>query len=683
MLKPDEIRLKHRDLNWLSFNERVLQEAQDPSNPLYERLKFLAIFSTNLDEYFRVRVSQLRQIKRVEKSLRKKLALKPSRKVKEILQRVREQQARFGNIYYEEILPELEQNGIHIIGEEQLTTKQKAFCEEHYKKITSFVHPALYDLEKDQELFLKNNELYFLVTFTDESKFGIINIPVEESGRFLSLEPTQGKHHIIFIDNIVKMQIPSVFPDLEIAGIFQIKLSRDAELYIDDEVEGILAEKIYKSLKQRTNGQPTRLLYDAEMPKEVQKQLRKLLGLGKIDMMPGGKFHNFGDFFAFPDPTDNSSLHYKSLPPVNHRILESSTNYFREISKRDIAVHFPYHSFNYVERFLEEAANDEKVEEIKISIYRIAEDSKLTSTLMKAIENGKKVTVFIEAKARFDEKNNIDWGRKFEENGAKVIYSYPKIKVHSKILFVARREEDRLQRYAYIGTGNFNSQTAAIYCDHAIFTAHKRITKEIARIFLVLEGELIVPREKNLLISPFSTRKKFNDLIIRETEHALEGKKAGITAKINSLEDSEIIELLYKASNAGVKIRLLVRGFTCLIPGVKGMSENIYVTSIVDRYLEHGRIFVFENNGEEEIYFGSADWMTRNLDRRIEVIAPIYDKEIANEFKDILDLQLKDNVKARVQDALESNEYVQKSPGEKVVRSQVEIYNYLKEKHER
>ena len=354
---------------------------------------------------------------------------------------------------------------------------------------------------------------------------------------------------------------------------------------------------------------------------------------------------------------------------------------FEEISKKDQSLHFPYMPFDYVERFLQQAATDEGVQEIKISIYRVAEESVVTTALLTALENGKKVTVFIEAKARFDEKNNIDWGRKFEEHGATVIYSFPKIKVHSNILLVTRQEKDELRRYAYIGTGNFNSKTSKIYCDHAIFTAHKKITSELSRVFEVLEGELIIPRAKHLLISPFTTRKAFTDMINREIENARLGKKSGITAKMNSLEDKEIIELLYKASEAGVKVRLVIRGFTCLIPGVKGLSENIYITSIVDRFLEHGRIYIFENDGEEEIFFGSADWMSRNLDRRIEVIAPICDKDIAQEFKDILNFQLKDNVKARIQDAEETNQFVKRKPREKSIRSQYAIYNYLKEKH--
>ena len=671
-------RLRHRDLNWLSFNERVLQEADDKINPLYERLKFLAIFSSNLDEYFRVRVSQLRQIKKVEKSIRKKLALRPNKFTKEILEEVKLQQHRFGEIFHDQIIPELAENGVFLIEAKDFNEDQNIAAKDYYKnKVVEFLEPEIVDLSKESDLFLTNNILYFAVTFADENKLGIVNIPTKDCGRFVQFS----NNTITFLDDIIRNVIPELFPEESVSGIFEIKMSRDAELYIDDEFDGILAEKIYASLAQRNDGQATRLLYDAEMPKEIQKKLRKLLKLGKIDMMPGGQYHNFSDFFSFPDPSKNPELHFEELPPLKHKVLGNTDNYFEAIAKKDQSLHFPFMSFDYVEKFLEQAASDPNTEKIKISLYRVADESALTSSLMKAIENGIKVTIFVEAKARFDEANNIVWGRKFQEKGANVIYSYPKIKVHSKIMLVKRRENGKSKRYAYIGTGNFNSKTSKIYCDHAIFTADKRVTKELDRVFKVLDGKLIVPREKHLFISPFSTRRNFTKLIQNEIKFAEEGKSASITAKMNSLEDEEMIELLYKASNAGVKIRLLIRGFTSLIPGIKGMSENIYITSIIDRFLEHGRIYLFENGGDEQIFFGSADWMGRNLDRRIEVITPIFDEDIAREFKEILQIQLNDNVKARIQDEAESNRYVEKGENEKAIRSQYEIYEYLKEKH--
>lgn len=682
MSQPNENRFRHRDLNWLSFNERVLQEAADKLNPLYDRMKFLAIFSSNLDEYFRVRVSQLRQMKRVKKSIRKKLALKPSRITKQIIEEVKKQQNQFGDIYKKQIIPELAANNIFLLEADHYDQKQKAFAEDYFKEnIQQHLDPILINLNEENELFLKNSILYFLVTFKDENKLAIVNIPVEECGRFVTFKDEADKHQITYLDEILRHQLFKIFPESDITGIYEIKLSRDAELYIDDIYEGVLAEKIYESLKQRTDGQPTRLLYDASMPDPVHRKIRKLLKLGKIDMMPGGKYHNFKDFFTFPDPSGNSDLHFKKLPSLPHKTLEKSNDYFKSILEKDQALHFPFMSFDYVERFVEQAAADDQVTDISISLYRVADESKLTNSLMQALENGKNVTVFVEAKARFDEENNISWGRKFEKKGAHVIYSFPKVKVHSKIMLVKRLENDETVRYAYIGTGNFNAETSEIYCDHAIFTANKLITKELDRLFKVLEGELIIPREKNLLISPFSTRQEFTKLIYNEIENARDGKKAKITAKMNSLEDEEMIELLYRASEAGVEIRMLIRGFTCLIPGVEGMSENIYITSVVDRFLEHGRIYLFENGGDEKMFYGSADWMSRNLDRRIEVISPVLDEDIFNEFKDILHIQLRDNVKARIQDKDETNTYVQKEDNEETVRSQYAIYDYLKEKH--
>ena len=681
MTETPEKRFQHRDIDWLNFNKRVLQEAADKSNPVLERLRFLAIFSSNLDEYYRVRVSQLRQIKKIKKSLRKKLALKPSKKVKQIIKDVKEQQIEFGEIFKHEILPELAENHIHLIQHKDFTKNQLTEAQYIYQdQLKDLLEPQLVDFDKKNQLFLENNTIYFFIAFENEEEAGVVNIPVNQVGRFIELKNSGEEHYITFVDDIIRAEIHEVFPQRKVEGIYQVKMSRDAELYIDDQFNGVLAEKIYESLEQRTDGQPTRLLYDAEMPKELQKKLRKHLGLGKIDMMPGGKYHNFSDFFSFPDPTDNPKLQYEALIPILHKAFESEEDYFKIIKEKDQLLHFPYMSFSYVENFIEQAAEDDDVVAIKISLYRVADESALTSSLLKALEKGKEVTVFIEAKARFDEENNITWGRKFEEKGANVIYSYPKIKVHSKIFLIDRIENGESIKYAYVGTGNFNAETSKIYCDHALFTAHKKITKELDRVFKVLEGELIIPRAKNLLVSPFETRREFTQMILKEIDEAQAGREAKITAKMNSLEDEEMIDLLYRANKSGVKIRLLVRGFTSLIAGVKGLSENIYITSILDRFLEHGRIYIFHNGGEERIFMGSADWMNRNLNRRIEVLAPIFDEDIKQELKEILQIQLDDNVKARVQDYTQKNEYVAHDPAHPI-RSQYEIYNYLKKKH--
>lgn len=674
---------RHRDINWLSFNDRVLQEAEDLRNPLFERLKFIAIFSSNLDEYFRVRVSQMRQMKRVKKQLRKKLALKPSKFVKEILAKVTDQQERLGNIFFKQLVPELASHDIHLLTLDQLKADQyKNQTKKFFKNnLQDLVDPKVVKASKSSSIFLTNQQLYFLTTFTDETSYGFVEIPVEACGRFIELEGNkEHRYPIAFIDDLLRIFIKDIFTDKTPTGIYAIKLSRDAELYLDHDIDAALADQIYDSLKQRMDGQPTRLLYDKAMPKSVRKNIRKSLKLGKIDMVEGGRYHNFKDFFEFPDPTGNNDLHKKEMRPIAHPALEKS-DFFKAIGEKDRLVHFPYMSFDYIQKFLDHAACDDQVKHIKISLYRVATESALTDALLKALKNGKKVTVFVEAKARFDEENNIIWGRKFEEHGARVIYSYPRIKVHSKILLIERLEDGDINRYAYIGTGNFNAQTSKIYCDHGLFTADSKLTGELERVFEVLQGDLIIPRAKKLLISPFTTRREMHRMIRREMDFALEGKPAHIQAKMNQLEDKQLVQLLYRASMAGVKIDLIVRGFSCLIPGLKGKSENIHMISIVDQFLEHGRIYKFHNGGDPVMYMGSADWMGRNLDRRIEVLTPIRDPDTFKELDDILQIQFKDNQKARQHVPDESNPYIERDPGDKKIRSQRAIYEYLRNKH--
>lgn len=681
MEKQDNYPYRHRDINWLSFNDRVLQEASDTSNPLYERLNFIAIFSSNLDEYFRVRVSQLRQLKRVDKSLRKKLALKPSKFVKQLLLKVASQQEKLGEIFSGQIIPELEQNSIQLLDITSINNRFKTVGFNYFQdNLKVLLKTNIVEASKTSEIFLENQHLYYLVTFEDHKQYGIVNIPSDVHDRFVELKQEQDIHYIAFVDDLVKSNLTELFPDKKVKDSYSIKLSRDAELYLDQEIDGTLADLIYESLSQRDAGQPTRLLYDKRMPKDVRKNLRKSLGLGKIDMVAGGTYHNFDDFFKFPDPTNNVHLHAAPLEPIKHKELEKSSSYFELIAQKDQLVHFPFMSFDYVQNFIDQASQDKLVVEIKISLYRVADESALTDALLTALKNGKKVTVFVEAKARFDEENNIKWGRIFEEHGARVIYSYPRIKVHSKVLLIIRKENGKKRRYAYIGTGNFNAKTSKVYCDHGLFTAHKKITKDLLRTFKVLQGELIIPRASHLLISPFTTRRTLERLIRKEIELAKNGKEGCITAKMNQLEDHSMIKLLYQASQSGVKVRLIVRGFSCLIPQLKDFSENIQMTSIVDRFLEHGRIYKFNNDGDPVMYTGSADWMSRNLDRRIEVLTPIYDPDIFEELDTILNIQLKDNVKARIHTPEENNPMVQKLKDEPALRSQKQIYNYLKNK---
>ncbi|WP_291966418.1 polyphosphate kinase 1 [Maribacter sp.] len=667
---------KHRDINWLYFNERVLLEAKSADTPLLERLKFLAIFSSNLDEYFKVRVSQLRQIKQLDKKFRKKLMFKANTTLQHILQTINQQQVEFGNVI-KNTLSELEKHDIYIRNASNFTDEQEQYVASLFDKSIK----ELCAVHKEN-LELTDGALYMVVSHPNQ-EYSIVEIPTRNQDRFISL-PGIG-HQFCFLDDAIRLNIKKLLPEKEIIGCYSIKLSRDAELYLEDDYSDIeLVEKIYNSLDKRLHGQATRLLYDESMPSWLIESLKSDFDLGTVDLSPGGIYHNLSDFFSFPLPEGTEHLQYQEKPPLPHPKLSFSENIFESIAQKDQLVHFPYQDFKVVEDFLSSAATDPHVTAIKMTIYRIAETSSLADAILKALENGKNVTLFVEAQARFDEANNIKWGRIFEEKGAKVIFSIPQVKVHSKIAMVFRKENSKLKRYAYIGTGNFNAKTSKIYCDHGLFTANKKITKDLGQVFQVLERKIIVPKLKRLLVSPFTTRITFLNLIQNEINAAREGKKASITAKMNSLEDSDMIRALYRAVNAGVNVRLIVRGFCCYLTAnnslTEGMKDNVYITSIVDRYLEHGRIYVFENGGDELMYIGSADWMTRNLDRRIEVLTPILDEDIFDELKHILTLQLKDNQKARILDLENSNRKVEKLPNEKSIRSQYAIYDYLKNK---
>lgn len=677
-MQVDKQLLASRDLSWLSFNERVLQEAQDKRNPLFERIKFLAIYSSNLDEFFKVKVSQLRQIKKIEKPLRKRLVLQPNKKLKAIHKVVSKQQEDFGSVFFTEIIPELTKNNILLLNKEQFNNEQQSFTKQLFKNEFASKITLLKSLN-GEPVFLEDGLLY-LAACLNTSDVIFVSIPIAAFGRFIELPSENGKHCVTFIDEIIKDNISEIISNGQLSEVYSIKLSRDAELYLEDDYDGALAEQIYERLSQRKKGQATRLLYDTKMPKSLKDSLKKALGLGKADMVPGGKYHNFSDFFAFQDPSNNPKLHFEVQEPVEHAFLETSPNYFKTIAEKDQLVHFPQQSFKYVQQFVENAATDPQVKTIKISLYRVAKKSELTDALLLAVANGKEVIIFIEAQARFDEENNILWGKTFEEKGAKVFYSMPNIKVHSKILLIVRQEEHRFKKYGYIGTGNFNAKTSKIYSDHGLFTAENKITNELAAVFDILERKTDQIDAKTLLVSPFTNRSTFVSLINTEIENAQKGVKAKITAKMNSLQDKGIILKLYEASQAGVEIRLIIRGFCCLVPGVEGISENITITSIVDRYLEHGRIFHFENGGDEKMFIGSADWMTRNLDRRIEVITPILDPDVFKELKDILHIQLNDTYKSRIIDAAQSNEYVIPKTSEEPFRSQYEIFDYLNTK---
>lgn len=667
----------HRDLSWLRFNHRVLQEAADKRNPLYERIKFLAIFSSNLDEFFRVRVSDIRQIKHLEKPLRKKLVTKPNRVLKEIKKQVDIQQNEFGNIFNGEIIPQLASEGIYLIRFEDFSEEQKKIASTYYKEsLKPITKTKRYATNEEHSVFVENEWLY-LAAHISEEEFILVEIPESEPRFFIFPSEDKKTFYITFIDDILKYNLQTEFSK-EVETVFHsLKISRDAELYIEDEFSGNLMEKIKSALPKRNTGQATRVLIDPEMPKDFREILKEALDVNHTDVVLGGRYHNFKDFMKFPNPT-NKKLNNEKLPPLPHPVLENCDSIFAEIDKKDQLLHYPYQSFDPMIKLMQEAANDPLVKTIKMTIYRAAAESPLNDAIALAAKNGKDVTIFIEVKARFDEHNNLKWGAIFRENGAKVIYSYPDIKVHSKILYIERDEEEKTKRYAYIGTGNFNENTATLYTDFGLMTAHKKITKDLKKVFMVLERDMIVPKTKELLVSPFSTRERFTALVEKEIELANAGRKGLIVLKMNSLQDKGMIKELYKASNAGVEVRLLIRGMCSLVPGIENQSENIYITSIVDRFLEHGRVYLFGNDGDVKIFIGSADWMTRNLTHRIEVVTPILDKEHKQTVHDLLNIELEDNVKARIVDASQKNEYVTNS--EVPVQSQLAIYEYFKDK---
>lgn len=668
----------NRDLSWLAFNERVLQEAQDERVPLYERIKFLAIYSSNLDEFFRVRVASLRSFRKLKKKTRKELDIQPKKELREIQQIIAQQQQTFGRTFRKEILPALQAEGIDLLEEQAFNESQRAFARQYFlDKIKGLLKPAFLK-DNGEAPFLENATLYFVVQFRESDQLAIVNIPSDQLPRFVQLPDADGRHSLTFLDDILRYNL-ALFFEKPIRAAFAIKLSRDAELDLEDEFKGDLLQKIKKGLKKRNIGLPTRFLYDSAMPEALLLRLKEVFQLNRNDLIPGARYHNFNDFFGFPNPLQNPDLHDIPLPALPHPALEQAESLLSLITKHDYLLHFPYQKYDYVIRLIEEAANDPAVQAIKITLYRIAGKSAVAEALLQARQQGKHVTVFLELKARFDEENNLQWGARLEAAGAKVHYSQPGIKVHSKLLLISRLEINVLKYYAYIGTGNFNEKTAQLYTDHALLTADQRLSTEVLQVFDYLENGT-TPRLQHLLVSPFTLRQRFLDLVDQEIAFAKQGKTAHIRLKMNSLEDKRMIDKLYKASQAGVKIQLIVRGICCLAAGVKNLSENIEIISIVDRFLEHARIYWFANGGDEQLYIASADWMTRNLDRRVEVAVPIYNLQLLNELKSILDIQWKDNVKARSLQLNEMNHYKTPSKTAKMIRAQHEIYRFLESK---
>ncbi len=674
----------HRDISWLSFNYRVLQEARDPSVPLFERIKFIAIYSNNLNEFFRVRVASLRNLYRIGKKTKKELEFEPKLILREILKIVEEHQIELEKILEEEIVPELSQNGIHLLRRLDLNEHQQEFARSYFNQhMLPYVQPVLLIKNKIRP-FLNNAQLYMSVLMNDkedpegEDWYAIVKIPSDHLPRFISLPSGMQRHDLIFLDDIVRFSLSEMFPGYDIKDTYSIKLTRDAELYIDDEFSGDLIEKIRKSLTKRHVGPPSRFVYDRQMPEKLLNFLCDTFGLEKkIDLIAEGRYHNNFDFFKFPD-FGMTHLKYPPLPPLAYKPLEEAEDFYATLSEEEHFLNYPYHSYESVVRFFEEAAKDPQVTHIKLIQYRVARKSRIMEALKKAVKKGKQVFAFIEVKARFDEEANLYWGEQLQKAGVNVRYSFPGLKVHAKTALVRRVENGKSKLYTYLSTGNFHEDTAKIYSDFGFFTTDPRLTKEVARLFAFLETMKLPPHQfEHLLVGQFNLRSGLISKVEREMAFAKKGKKAHIILKLNSLQDREMIDLLYRASQAGVKIQLIIRGICSLVPGLPGISENIEAISIVDRFLEHSRVFIFHNGGDEEIYFASADWMVRNLRHRIETAVPVYDKKFRKIIKDIINIQLADNVKARIIDEEQSNRY-RRDSSDLPIRSQVETYYYFK-----
>ena len=671
----------NRELSWLSFNARVLQEAYDPAVPLVERIKFLGIYSNNMDEFFKVRVATIKRMIDLKIDSKKMLGEKPKKLLYQVQAKVIEMTARSQQAY-QDILQELEREKIYIVDETQLSPVQQEFVVSYFNdKVLSAISPIMFsNVEKFP--YLEDRAIYLASKLTranGDFEYAIVDIPTTVLPRFIELPGIDNRKYIIFLDDIIRFNIREVFAifKYEKYETYTIKLTRDAELDMDNDLTKSFLEKISKSVTRRRTGQPVRLVYDRELPKDFFKFISKQLELSDDDnLIPGGRYHNFRDFMNFPN-VGSRELEYVYVPPASHPQIRTGKSILKAIDKHDLLLHFPYQKFSDYINLLREAAIDPDVQSIKITLYRIAKNSRVISALMNAVQNGKEVTVVIELQARFDENSNIKWSRRLEEMGVKVLFGIPRLKVHSKLTLITRRVGKRIRHYSVVGTGNFHEGNAVAYTDVSMLTADQRIGREVNKLFDYFENPFKYPSFNHLLVAPQFMRRKVYALIDEEIRNAKAGQEAWIMIKINNLVDPDVIRKLYQASQAGVRIRMVVRGICSLIPGVAGLSENIEAVSIVGRYLEHSRFFIFCNGGKERYYISSADWMTRNLDTRIEVAAPVYDVNLQKELKYILETQLNDNIKARIIDAGQNNRY--KRDDNPLLSSQNVLYEHYRD----
>jgi len=676
----EQYRFYNRDLSWLTFNEQVMEQAANADTPLLERIKFLGICSSNLDEFYRVRMPVIRALH--------KIGTKESSEIngderaiilQKVIDIINKLQVRFGSILTTQIIPALKRDKVHLLYNEALPQVVIQPVRDYFMgEVMAFMQPV--SLDKNKFFFPENNKLYFMVQLLDGDKEEIVllNIPSDDLPRFYTVKSVD-EQYIIFLDDVIRFNLDKIFKGKTVKSCYSFKVTRDAELDLKDEYSGDLSDEIADQLKKRDFGFATRFLHQAGIPLRILQKVSLQLDMGNATTVAGGTYHNLKDFTGIPLNLPGSS--FKSWPPIVINELALAESLSSVIRRKDMMVHTPYQSYDTVLRFFNEAAINPDVEEISVTLYRVASNSRIVNALISAARNGKSVRVVVELKARFDEANNLKWAQKMKSAGVKIYYSINANKVHAKVALVKTRNGDRMLYSGLLATGNFNETTAKFYTDHILFTTNKDILREIELLFLFL-----VRREKpsaelpinfqHILVAQFNLQSKFIELIDREIAFAKQGLPARIILKMNNLEERVLISKLYEASQAGVQIDLIIRSICCLIPGVKGMSENITIKRIVDRYLEHGRAFIFNNNGKPEVYLGSADWMNRNIYNRIEVCFPIYDEKVKEEIMNIIDLQLKDNVQAVLLNESIENVKIEAKPP--LVQSQQAIYELLK-----
>ncbi|MDP5029330.1 MAG: polyphosphate kinase 1 [Paraglaciecola sp.] len=675
-----------RELSWLAFNQRVLQEAADKKNPIIERIRFLGIYSSNMDEFYRVRVADVKRkiyIHLNEGDTQK--ADDTKLLMEKIQQRVLVMTKDFDRVY-EDVVARLARYRIYLLDEKDLNPFHTQWLRDYFKnKILRHIAPILLDNKVKLVSRLNDSATYLYIGIYNEGKptsYATIEVPTQVMSRFVVIPPEKSrkKKYIILLDNIIRQNLESIFKGFikfDKLSAYSFKMTRDSEYSINDEIDESYVDKMSDSMKQRLIAEPVRVVYDGRMPEDMLKDLQKRLKISSFDsLIASGAYRNFKDFIGFPN-IGREYLENPILPAMTATDFAKYDTVFEAITAKDILLYYPYHRFLHFTEFVRQAAFDPQVKHIRLNIYRVASKSRVMGSLIDAVDNGKKVTVVVELRARFDEQANIEWSKTMTDAGVKVVFGMPALKIHSKVCVVSREENGKLVNYAHLGTGNFNEKTAKIYTDFSLFTRNPEITEEAENLFTFIQQPYRRVKFQHLQVSPINARTKIQLLVRQEIQNCKEGQKAEIFLKLNNLDDELLIDDLYKASQAGVKVKAIIRGICSLIPGVKGLSENISIISIVDRFLEHPRVLVFENGGDRKVFISSADWMTRNMDNRIEVGCPIFDPDIKNRILNILNIQWHDTVKARVIDAEQTNKYVKRG-NRKQTRSQVAIYDYLK-----